>query len=139
MNKKVLLIIGGVLAVLCCIGIIIAAAVGGLAAFGITQQPASVGDSFMGALKDGDYNKAYGLCTEDLQGELGGAQDLRALIEDADVRPTKWSFTSRNVSGDEAELTGDVTFTNNREGTVELVLFKIDGNWRVAGFNLTEK
>ena len=53
MNKKVLLIIGGVAlgACLLCAGIIVVA---GALGVGLTQPAATVGDAFMAALKSGD-------------------------------------------------------------------------------------
>jgi hypothetical protein len=64
---------------------------------------------------------------------------LEALIVNNNVQPTQWSFSSRNVSGNMAELTGSVTLTGNRAGSVRVTLTQSGNNWLVAGFNLNEK
>jgi len=139
MNKKLLLIIAGV-AVLLCIGlVVVVAVVGGLAAVGATQPTASTGDAFMTALRDGDFSQVYQLSSPSLQKEVGSAQKLERIIKDGKVQPTEWSFNSRNVSGDQAQLDGSATFTGDRDGTVTLVLAQSGNDWKVAGFNLQEK
>ena len=138
MNRKTLFIIGGVILVVClgCAALIGIAFVGGMLG---TQPAATVGDSFMTALKDGNYSQAYGLCAPDLQKELGNASGLQTLIKNAQVQPTQWSFSSRNITNDVGELDGSVTFANNREGTVRLVLGKAGSDWKITGFNLKPK
>jgi len=138
MNKKMLLIIAGAVLVLClvCVGVIVLSV--GLGA-GLTQPIANVGDEFMTALKNEDYTRAYNLCAPSLQQELRNPQNLANLIRNARVQPTQWSYTSRNVSNDQGQLDGSVTFVGNREGTLQLVLTQIGGTWKIAGFNLREK
>ncbi len=138
MNKKVILIIVGVALVLCigCVAVIAIAAGLGI---GLTQPAATAGDAFMTALKGGDYAKAYALCSPSLQRELKDAQGLEALIKRGTGQPTAWSFSSRNVTNDQGELSGSVTFTGNREGIVRLSLTQVGGEWKIIGFNLSEK
>ncbi|MBM3129545.1 MAG: hypothetical protein FJ009_13080 [Chloroflexi bacterium] len=138
MNKKVLLIIGGVALVFCLLCTILFVVVFALG-IGATQPAATAGENFMTALKNGDYNQAYGLCSPALQRELGNAGGLGTRIRNGKVEPTAWSFSSRNISNDTGELTGTVTFTGNREGTVRLVLAQVGGEWKISGFNLREK
>lgn len=138
MKNKTWLIIGIVALVLCCGIIIVIALVGGLLGFGLTQPAATTGEAFMTALKDGNYSKAYDLCTPDLQQELGGVQGLQAIIVDNNVQPTGWTFSSRETSGSMAELKGSVTFTGGRAGSVRVTLSQVGNNWLVAGFNLRE-
>ncbi|MBI3914645.1 MAG: hypothetical protein HY327_10740 [Chloroflexi bacterium] len=138
MNKKVLLIIGGVAlgACLLCAGIIVVA---GALGVGLTQPAATVGDAFMTALKNGDYDAAYNLCAPSLQQELKSARNLETLVKNGKVQPTEWTFASRDISGDSGQLDGTVKFTGNREGTVRVVLAQVGGAWKVTGFNLKEK
>ena len=138
MNKKALLIIGGVLLVLCvgCMAVFGLAVAGGMF---LTQPAATVGDAFMTALKSGDYDAAYKLCAPSLQQELKSARNLETLVKNGKVQPTQWNFTSRNTSGDDAQLEGTATFTGNREGTVSVVLAQAGGEWKIVGFNLKEK
>jgi len=136
--NKILLLVVGVLLVLClaCVGVIALAAVFGI---GATQPIAEAGDEFMTALKNEDYTRAYSLCTPALQQELKNPQGLANIIRNGRVLPTRWSYSSRNVSGDQGELEGTVTFVGNREGTLELVLAQVGGTWKIAGFHLREK
>jgi len=139
MNRKTILIIAGVAALLC-VGLVVLAIAGGvIGGLALTQPATSTGDAFMTALKDGHYDQAYTLCSDSLQQEVGSVQRLEELIQNGNVQPTKWSFTSRNTSGDQAELTGSVTFTGERNGTVQLVLEKVGSEWRVSGFHLKEE
>lgn len=138
MNKKILLIIAAVLLVLCllCAGIGVVAFVLGM---GATQPVVDVGDQFMNALKNEDYNGAYALCAPSLQQELRNPQGLANLIRNARVQPTQWSYASRNIANNQGQLDGSVTFVNNREGTLQLVLTQVGGTWKIAGFRLREK
>ena len=138
MNRKTILIIGGVILALClvCVCIIVAAVALG---FGATQPAATAGENFMTALKNGDVAGAYNLCTPALQRELGSAQGMQTRITNGRVQPTQWSFSSRNINNDTAQLDGTVTFTGNREGNVTLVLAQVGGEWKISGFNLKEK
>lgn len=138
MNKKILLVIAGGLLVLClvCAGVLVVTFALGM---GATQPIANVGDEFMTALKNEDYNRAYSLCAPSLQQELRNPQGLANLIRNANVRPTQWSYSSRNVTNDQGQLDGSVTFVGNREGTLQLVLTRVGGTWKIAGFHLREK
>jgi hypothetical protein len=141
-NRKTILIIVAVVLVLCicCVGIVIVVGLmGGLTALGLTQPAADAGEAFMTALKDNDFDKAYNLCTPALQRELQNARALETRVKNGKVQPTQWSFSSRNISGDQAQLDGSVTFVGNKEGTVRLTLTQVGGEWKVVGFNLREK
>ena len=138
MNRKTLLIIGAVILGLCLVCVCVITAAVGLGLLG-TQPTATAGENFMTALKNGDAAGAYNLCTPALQRELGSAQGLDTRIKNGKVQPTAWSFSSRNVNNDTAQLDGTVTFTGNREGNVTLVLAQVGGEWKISGFNLKEK
>lgn len=138
MNKKTLIFLllgGGALMVLCgCIAVI---AISG--AFGLTQPAADTGGDFMTALREGNFARAYGLCHPNLQAELGSAEGLAELIVSNRVEPVDWDFSSRDVSGDNAELSGSVTFSGDRQGALQLVMVKSGDSWSVAGFNFQEQ
>ncbi len=137
MNKKVLLI-AGLAAVLCIGGFVAILAIGGLAAVGMTQPATQAADNFMAALRAGDYNQAFNLCSPELQNELKDVQGLEAMIKSNSVQPATWNFTSRNVNNGTAEMQGNVTFagTTSHTGTVSLILNRVGSNWQVAGFDL---
>jgi len=103
------------------------------------QQATAAGDSFMTALRDSDYAGAYAHSAPALQTELGSADKLKTVVEGGNVHPTKWSYSNRTVSGDQAVLDGDVTFTGDRQGTLHLVAQKSGSDWKVAGMNMKTK
>jgi hypothetical protein len=139
MNKKVLLLLAAVALGFCLCVIIVAAGVI-LFAGAVTQPVADVGDGFMNALKESNYQKAFALCSPALQRELGGnAAGLERLIKNGGVEPTAWTFSSRNIQNNEAQLSGTATFTGNRQGTVRITLNQINGEWKVVDFNLREQ
>lgn len=139
MNKKVLLIVGGLALVACLVCVVFVLLVVALGV-GATQPAADVGEAFMAALKSGDYSQAYNLCAPALQKEVGGnAAGLERLVKNGRVEPTGWTFTSRNVENNVAQLTGTATFTGNRQGTVRVTLNQIGNDWKVVGFNLKEQ
>lgn len=139
MNQKILLLLAAIALGFCLCVIVMAAGVF-LFAGTLIQPAADVGEAFMAALRDSNYQTAYGLCSPALQRELGGnAAGLERLIKNANVVPTAWTFTSRNIEGDTGELTGTATFTGNRQGTVRVTLGQSGGTWQVIGFNLRER
>jgi hypothetical protein len=125
-----------------CVGLLaLCLIVGGLAfalGFGLTQGVATVGDDFMAALRDGNYAKAYGLCDPALQTKLGGESQLKAMIENNNVKPTAWNFSSRNINNADGLIEGSVTMAGNRQGSLRLELIKSGNDWKIIGFNFKE-
>ena len=107
--------------------------------FRATQPAADTAEAFMTALKNKDYAAAYNLCTSDLQGEIGSVQDFQTAFEDNEVYPVSWNFSSRSVENDQAEMSGDGTFSGDREASVWIGLELLDGKWKVAGFEFNPK
>ncbi len=130
MKKIIIIVLVGFIAL---IGI----AVGG--AMFMTSGAASTGDTFMTALKEGNYAKAFEQCTPDLQKELGSADKIKEVIESQDVKPLSYSFSSRNVVNNEAKLEGAATLSNNREANAVVSLSKIGNDWKVMGFSIKAK
>ena len=128
--------LGCALLLVVCIVIGVVAGAGGVL---LTQPIAKVGDAFMAALKNGDYAAAYDLSSPALQKQLGSAQGLEKLVTNGNAQPEKWSYSSRQITGDQGTLTGSVDLTGNRPGTLNLSLVKVSGSWKISGFNLTEK
>ena len=139
MERRTMYIIGGLVGacILCsCIGLIVMVATGGLAALGLTGPAADVGESFMVALRDRDYNTAYRLCDPALQAELGSVEGLQLLVEAGSATPATWSFNSRQVSGNTATLSGNMTFESGQSGQVDLTLSSSGDSWLLTSFNL---
>lgn len=104
-----------------------------------TGPAADVGESFLVALRDRNYRAAYNLCTNDLQAEIGSADDLRNLLEDNDAVPVSWTITSRKIENDQAQLLGNGSFSGGREADIEIVLDKVENTWLVSGFHFNWK
>ena len=132
MKKRILIGVGVVLVALAaCTGAVV------FGVFSLTQPVADTGEAFLVALKDGAYDEGFELLSPALQREVKEASALKQLVERAKAQPTQWSFSSRNVSGNEGDLKGSATFMDGRQGTVSLELVKVGDAWRVNGFNLT--
>lgn len=137
LNKKVVVVIAVVAVVLCLVLVGIGAVIG-FGVLGATQPAADTGEKFMQALKAGDYAAANALCLPALQQKVGNAQGLKRIVESGKAQPTTWTFTSREVNNDQAQLQGAVAMQGG-EGTVTLDLLKVGSDWKVSAFNLTPK
>ena len=136
-SKKILLIVGGGALACLCLCIVIAA-VAFISGSALTQPAADVGEKFMQALKDANYDAAFATFHPALQKELGNAQGLRRATESGKARPSKWNFTSRNINNNDGTLEGTVTMVGG-EGTVTIELVKTGDAWKIIRFDLQAK
>lgn len=129
-RRSPLLIIGIIV-----VALLLVCGIGFFAIFGLalnaTQPVADAGQTYMTALSNGDYSKAFDLSAPSLQQEAGNAQGLQTAL--SSKQPVSWNFTSRNVNNDQGELQGTDTYKDGTTGTVDLVLSKIGNDWKVAG------
>jgi hypothetical protein len=105
----------------------------------ITQPATLATDTFLKSLGAEDYAAAYDMCDPALQKEFGSVQKLAAWGKNQIGRPEKWSFNSREVDSDSAELDGKMTMSGSRQEWFSVVLTKVDKQWRVAGFQMIKK
>lgn len=139
-NRNIFLIIGGVLLLLVCgcIGSVLAfggAIFGGVMA--ATQPMTDAGDRFMTALRDGNYDSAYNMCTPSLQSEFGDVATFESRVQNS--RPTTWTFNSRNISNDQGQLDGSATLANGSEADLRLVLRNVSNSWKIEGVQIEPK
>ena len=134
-TKKLLIILGiaGGLAVITCIVLFVV--IFG-AATRLTQPAADAGDAFLTAIQQADYARGYGLCSSDLQNEFGSAANLEDWFKSNGIEPVAWSYSSRSVSGDTAELIGSLTLTGGQEAAMSIFLINVGDAWRIDGFHL---
>jgi len=111
----------------------------GPAASLFTQPAVNSANRFMRALKAYDHTTAYELCTLKFKAQLGSPQKLQDKISGDDVVPIGWLVVDKRVSGSRAELEGTVTFERVREGTFSMTLENEKGEWKIAGYDFTEK
>ena len=120
-----------VLVVLAC-----TAAGGGCVAliFSLTRPVVTAGDTFMTALKDGDFEAAYAMGTPELREELGSPQQLETLF--GARRPESWSWWNRKIENQSGTVAGRVTYAGGGESEVTLFLLSVAGDWKVSGFRM---
>jgi len=140
MTAKRILIILGVLALVCCVGVGIAVYVGGRAVAGavnaIITPMNDATDGFMKNLQADDYQKAYDQLSPDAQTAVGGSADAfkTALTTQGLNDPTSWKFGSSNVNTDSlstptagggaipAVFTGTATFKDGSTKNITITL-----------------
>jgi hypothetical protein len=124
-GKIILVVLGGV-------------AILGLALFFILKGAlgplVEAGDGFMGLLRDGNYSQAWAQAAPELQRVLGSPERLAAT--GSSYQPSRWSWSQRSVRNGQGYLSGSVTYRRGNEGTVDLNLVQVGGQWRVSGFRL---
>lgn len=126
-NAVIILVVIGLLLALCCVVIVVGVSVSLLIPRGLERASAeAVCDTFLQALKDGDYRKAYDLMHPDLQEEAGFAEDW--YIE-PDERPQEWTYTEVSQEGDYAYVAGTLVDGNGNEVEFEIYLSREDGRW----------
>lgn len=110
-----------------------------LPACGITQSLGSASDTgkeFMTALKDGDHQASWNLCTSDIQDEIGSYENW---VDFASIRNfDDFSFNSTNVENDKATLEGEATLDGDVYKII-LILYKSGDDWKVAGLDFALK
>lgn len=98
----------------------------------LTRPVVDAGDSFMTALKSGDFPRAYALAAPELQRELGSAQRLGAGVEPE--RPAEWGWSSRSIRNGTGRVSGAYTRLDGVPRRALLVMRKVDGEWRITAF-----
>ena len=107
------------------------------AASNLTQPMTNAGESFLTAVRDGNYPAAFALCTPALQQELGDAQQFASSMQD--IKLTKWDFSSRRIENNTGYLEGTATLSGGKQASLQLALDQVNGDWKVSGYNIQEK
>ena len=95
---------------------------------GITETA----DEFFAAANEGDYEAAYDLTSQQLQGQMTEA-DLEAfMVENGldDVTGTSWS--SRSITNDRGELSGAVTTATGATIPLDMDLIQEGEDWKIV-------
>ena len=87
-----------------------------------TQPVADVGNTFLQAIADEDYEAAFSTFSDGLQSEYGSAEELGATLREQNIDPQRWSFSSRSVDTETGELGSTVVMANGaaRDVTIRL-------------------
>ncbi len=102
--------------------------------FSLTRPVVIAGDTFMTAMKDGDFEAAYAMATPALREELGSPQQLEALF--GARRPASWTWWNRQIQNQTGSVAGRVTYAGGGESQVVLFLLSVAGDWKVSGFRM---
>jgi hypothetical protein len=100
----------------------------------LTRPVVDGAETFMVALRDGNYETAYDRMTPALQAELGSAQQMEQRF--ARLRPTAWSWNSRRIVNGIGEVQGTATFAAGGSGRAGMQFEKVGDEWRVTWFRL---
>ena len=104
-------------------------------------KPEDVGEQFLQAIKDEDFESAFELCSPDLQAELGDSTDLAFYFPTDVLQLDRWTSTVTQDTSDETVsiMEGDVTFTDGTEGTYSLTLKQVGNQYLVDNFTFEPK
>lgn len=105
--------------------------------FSLTGPVVATADTFMGALRDGDYSRAFSQSAPALQSELGGAEGYARGI--GPYRPATWSWSQRSIRNGIGRVSGSVTYRDGASGSVRLTLHEVDDAWRVEGYSFNRQ
>lgn len=144
-SRIVIILVSLVFVMLVCAGVLVLAYMILAPAIGnvyenIVEDAASAGEKFLQALADGDFATAYDLCTPELQQELGEANQLATMFGPGGLQIESWNYEAQSVALEDGQsgfaLTGDVTFSGGKTGSLSVVLVYVDEAFRVAGFSI---
>jgi hypothetical protein len=104
-------------------------------------KPEAVGEKFLQTIKDADFEAAFGLCTPDLQAELGDPVNLAFYFPTDVLQLDSWTFTIAPDATDSSVslMEGEVTFTDGTLGIFTLNLKQIDNQYLVDNFTFEPK
>jgi hypothetical protein len=105
--------------------------------FSLTGPVVAAADTFMGALRDGDFNRAFSQSAPALQRELGDAQGYGRGI--GPYRPASWSWSQRSIRNGIGRVSGSVTYQDGARGSVRLTMHEVDDSWRVEGYSFNRQ
>jgi hypothetical protein len=133
-GRRTLLILAGIALMSC---LMIALCVGGFVYVIIraTQPVADVGSEFLRAVTAEDYTTAYALLDTERQAQYESEDGLRLEMEERNVQPQSWRFTSRSVDANgTAEISGRVRMANGASRTVYMDLRWLEGlqAWQIS-------
>ena len=120
----------GCLSFVIAIGILIA--VVGFATSGVT----GAANEFVEHVKNGKVEQAYQLCGGQLVEELPQERFGSFLRATRFMEVESASWTSRSVENMEGKVGGKITLQGGDQLPVDMVLKKIDGDWRIVGLHI---
>ena len=127
-RAKILLIVGGAIAAFVALIVVFFVSI-----WSLTSGPADAATSFLDQIARGDISGAYADAHPQLQQATDEAQFTRYMQVKGITNYQEVFWSSRNISGNRADLKGKVQ-TASQQFQAEMVLLKDGDRWRVAWF-----
>lgn len=121
------------------IGLLLLASISGCGNSVDTEPAEKVAQTFMLHLRDGQFIEAFNLCSTDYQRDLGNPHKMGNDLKTAGMIPAKWSIKEREGVEDGIELRGDLTFSNNKQGSLKIKVKKKGVEWKVTGLKMSPR
>ena len=136
MDHKRFLVLVALISVLigCCAAVVVYSMVNDKDFTRRSLSPEDVSNSFLSALKNGDYQAAFDLCDPGLQDELIDPSNMQSEIERYHIQPVRWEMYSKRTTADQAELVGSMEFQEAENGSFRIILRQVGEDWKVAMF-----
>lgn len=114
---------------------LVVVAVVGIAVFA-TSGPADAVSAHMAALAKGDDAGAYALTSSGFRSQTSATQFAAFATANPILRTGKLSIGEREVTGDTATLTAELTAPDGTKRTLDFQLVKEGGDWKIAAYRL---
>jgi hypothetical protein len=101
----------------------------------LTQPIADVGSDFLLEIGNENYNSAYILLSDGLQSEFGSVEAFGAAMQERNIDPERWTFSSRSVNNSSGSLGSTVVMTDGSEQDVSINLEYRGELWLITGFS----
>jgi len=115
----------GVVAIVAFVGLIVSVV------FWATGGITDAADDFFAAANEGNYERAYGLTSQQLQGQIDAPGLEAFLIENGLDEVTETSWSSRSIQNDTGELEGTVTTQSGGTIPITMELIQEGEDWRI--------
>ena len=139
MSKKTIVIVVVILAVLGLGAILLLALLGpaiGNVFENILDDASIIGEDFLQALKESDYDAAYARLHPDVQGEIPGPDALEALFPPTTIATWEYEVDSITTTDGEAgvAMIGILTLSDGSQLDMQIILVRVGEENRVVGF-----
>lgn len=99
----------------------------------------AVGDGFLEALRDEDYQTAFDFLNPGLQSRIADADNLRAYLREYSVEPESWTYNNQEINNNSGYLGGTVTYKNGTHDALTIQLaYEVNG-WQITYFVLGQR
>ena len=105
-------------------------------AYALTLAPVRVAKSQLKLISSGNFQKAYGLTSEDFQKNTSFSSFENFINKSSLKKAKKISFTSRQIKNNVAYLEGKLVFTDGTTVPIMYKLIREEGEWRILSIKI---